>query len=367
MAESGPAFPKLIALPGCVRPVRVPVARFAEVKSAADLPDRLFFGRLQPAVFQTEKKGWRAEWRGAEGGRTRLRYAGQLSSLELKWREEEAVSLVTAEAFSELAQTVENIHPAAWMQKLAAAWQPQYNLRVFPHREEDAVVSRFPDGYRVTLILPAPADRLPELFELHQALQDDTALQSDLEASVRLHYSVVNYLEGCNPPMLAHPAGLVLQHVNLLGTPAAEAPVREVDPDGETAWTLRRSHYLYSAHLALFDAPLLVERLYTAGFIGPVGAPHELGAALLPYGYSFAAQNAWWFDAARTRRVFYPTLGDTADQSALVANSSAIWNKALLRDAQKAAEQCKAETAQAFVEGMRGAGESDGIGNTVLH
>ncbi|TSA19831.1 MAG: hypothetical protein D4R70_06725 [Betaproteobacteria bacterium] len=330
-------------------PVTLPVARFDAVKTAADLPDRLFMGRLEADSFRLEKKGWRADWRSPDG-LTRFRHAGHLSSLELQWMGEEAVTLVTAEAFSELAQTVQNIHPEAWMRRLAERLEAQWNVRVFPHREEDAVVSAFPDGYQLTLLLPVAADRLMALFDLHQAWATEQVFA--LEAHLRLHFSVVNYIEGRNPPMLAHPAGLVMHHVNALGTPAAEAPEKESDPDGEVAWTLRRSHYLYTAHIALVDAPVVIERLAAAGFIGAAGDALEMGAALMPLGYEYAAQNAWWFDTARARRIFYPTLGDSEDRNALASNSSAIWNKALIRDAQKAAEQCKADTARAVMEGL---------------
>lgn len=346
---SAPIFPKLIRMPSVGHPVALPVTRFEEVKTAVDLPSRLFFGDLVAGSFQLEKKGWRADWRSVDG-LTRFRYAGHLSSLELNYLGEEAVTLVTAEAFSELAQTVQNIHPEAWMRRLAERLEAQWNVRVFPHREEDAVVSAFPDGYQLTLLLPVAADRLMALFDVHQAWATEQAFA--LEAHLRLHFSVMNYIEGCNPPMLAHPAGLVIHHVNALGTPAAEAPARESDPEGEVAWTLRRSHYLYTAHIALVDAPGVIERLAAAGFIGAAGAGLEMGAALMPLGYEYAAQNAWWFDAARARRIFYPTLGDSEDRNALAANSSTVWNKALIRDAEKAAEQCKADTARAVMEGF---------------
>lgn len=348
------AFPKFIRLPTIERPFVMPVVRFDEVKSAADLPSRLGFGDVDPTHFQSEKKGWRAEWRSPDGGLTRFRYAGHLSSLELAWFGEEAVTLTTVESFADLALTMQGLNPAVWMTALDAHWSAVANVRVFPHREEDTVVAGFPDGYRVTLIMPVTADRLMSLFELHQRGQDDPAFAGPIEAFVRLHYSVVNYLEGRNPPILSHPAGLVLSHVNALGTPAAEAPLREVDPDGESAWTLRRSHYLYTAQISLRDVPQLLARLKAEDFIGPVGSAVELGAVLFPLGYEYAAHNAWWFDAMRNRRVFYPTLGDADDRNASAHHSGELWNKALVRDAQRLAEQCKADTVRAFVEGMSG-------------
>jgi hypothetical protein len=374
-AGSPPAFPKLLRLPEIQRPVTVPVATPAEVKSAEDLPSRLLFGDLVPGSFHRQKKGWSAEWRDAEGHQTRFRYAGHLSGLELRYLDDEVVTLVSVERFADLAQQAQNIHPGAWLDKLAKQLEVQYNLRVFPHREEDAVGADFPDGHLLTLVMPVPADRLMALFDLHKHLQDDPEIRTGIDAYARLHFSVVNYIEGRNHPMLAHPAGLVLHHVNALGTPAAEMPLREEDEDGVAAWTLQRSHYLYVAHCHLRDLGRFVNRLAGAGFIGPAGtgkegwptAP-EFGAALLPFGYEYAAQNAWWFDKDRHRRMFYPNFGDVDDRNQLGGQSGDIWIKALIRDAQKAAEYNKADTVRAFAEGMAMAGgEPPEAGPGTLH
>jgi hypothetical protein len=191
----------------------------------------------------------------------------------------------------------------------------------------------------------------------------------------------VNYIEGRNHPMLAHPAGLVLNHVNALGTPAAEMPVREEDEEGIAAWTLQRSHYLYIAHCHLRELSRFVARLAAAGFIAGPGTGNaqtgmkegwpsapEFGAALLPFGYEYVAQNAWWFDKDRRRRMFYPNFGDADDRNQLGGQSGDIWIKALIREAQKAAEFNKADTARIFAEGMAAtAGETPGADPATLH
>jgi hypothetical protein len=210
--------------------------------------------------------------------------------------------------------------------------------------------------------MPVAAERLMDLFELHKRLQKDAAIRTGIDAYLRLGFSVVNYLEGRNPPMLAHPAGLVLHHVNALGTPAAEMPVREEDEEGLAAWTLRRSHYLYVAHLHLREAARFAARLAEAGLLGAAdggeGYPRgpEFAAALLPFGYEYAAQNAYWFDKDRRRRMFYPSFADADDRNALGAVQGGaggdLWTKALIRDAMKLSEQFKADTARGFAEGL---------------
>jgi len=354
-----PAFPKLIRLPDIQRPPQVPVATLAEVKSAADLPNRLLLGDLDPASFTLQKKGWAATWRDTDGHLTRLRYAGHLSGLELSFAGDEVVTLVSAERFADLAQSAQNIHPGAWLDQLGQQFAARYNLKTFPLREDDAVGADFPDGHLFTLVMPVPADRLLALFDLHKRLQENVAIRAGIDAYVRLHFSVVNYIEGRNHPMLAHPAGLVLQHVNALGTPAAAMPVREEDDDGVAAWTLQRSHYLYIAHCHLRDLARFVAALAESGFIGDAGSaqegwPHaaEYGAALLPFGYEYVAKNVWWFDAERRRRLVYPTLGDADERSQLGGQGGDIWTKALIRDAMKAAEANKIETVRAYAEGL---------------
>ncbi len=357
---AGPAFPKLIGLPAVERRAIIPVAAQSEVRTAADLPNRLLFGDLVEASFKFEKKGWSAEWRDPDGHLTRYRYAGGLSSLELTYAGDTVVTLTTAERFDELRHTVQTIHPGGWLEKLAADLEARLNVRVFPHREEDSVAGDFPDGHMLTLVMPVPADRMMTLFDLHKTMRQDSALRTGIDAYLRYGFSVVNYIEGRNHPMLAHPAGLVLHHVNALGTPAAEAPQREEDEDGVHAWTLQRSHYVYVAHCHLRDARRFIDRLAGAGFIGSIdsgreGYPDgpEFGAALLPSGYEYAANNAWWFDAGRRRRMFYPRFADPADRESLGAGSGELWVKALLREAMKAAEYTRADTARAFAEGLR--------------
>jgi hypothetical protein len=359
MENIAPAFPKLIQLPAIQRPVTVPVDTLAEVRSAADLPGRLLLGDLVPDSFRYEKKGWSAEWRDADGHRVKLRCAGGLSSLELVYDGDEAVTLVTAERFAELAQTIQNIHPGAWLAKLAANLEARYNLRIFPHQEDDAVGGDFPDGHILSLVMPVPADRLMALFDLHKHLQSDAVIRGGIDGYLRYGFSVVNYVEGLNHPMLSHPAGLVLFHVNALGTPAAEMPVREEDEEGAAAWTLQRSHYLYVAHFHLRDAVRFMGRLAEAGFIASAEASQEgwpggaeFGAAILPFGYEYVATNAWWFDRQGRRRMFYPRFADADDRNQLGGNSSDIWVKAMIRDAAKAAEACRADTARVFAEGL---------------
>ena len=359
MSDSAPVFPKLLPLPSIERTVQVPVATPAEVKSAADLPSRFLLGDLVPESFKLVKKGWTAEWRDPDGHTVRFRFAGHLSSLEMSYDGDEVVTLITAENFVDLGQSIQNIHPGAWVDKLAARLEPAYNLRVFPHREDDAVGGDFPDGHLLTLVMPVAADRLMDLYELHKRLQTDVRLKTGVDAYLRLTYSIVNYLEGRNPSMLTHPVGLVMHHVNALGTPASDMPAREEDEDGTVAWTLRRSHYLYVAHLHLREVVRVVQRLAEAGFIGkkdgaPEGYPNgpEFAAAILPFGYEFAAKNAWWFDPDRRRRMFYPDFADTADRDALAGHSSEIFVKSLIRNAQKTALEFKADTAREFMEGM---------------
>ena len=182
MSDSAPVFPKLIPLPAVTRPVRVPVARLADVRSEADLPDRLFLGDLVAGSFRPEKKGWRAEWRDADGHYARLRCAGHLSSLEMRYDDDELVTLITAEQFSELGQSIRNIHPGAWLDRLAKRLEPLCNLRVFPYREEDAVGGDFPDGHLLSLVLPVAADRLPALDALYRQMQGDPAICTGVSA-----------------------------------------------------------------------------------------------------------------------------------------------------------------------------------------
>jgi len=365
MSDSAPVFPKLIPLPAVTRPVRVPVARLADVRSEADLPDRLFLGDLVAGSFRPEKKGWRAEWRDADGHYARLRCAGHLSSLEMRYDDDELVTLITAEQFSELGQSIRNIHPGAWLDRLAKRLEPLCNLRVFPYREEDAVGGDFPDGHLLSLVLPVAADRLPALDALYRQMQGDPAICTGVSAHACLTLSVVNYLEGANPGMLAHPVGLVMHHVNALGTPAADMPVRETDADGRVAWTLRRSHYILVTQVHLRDAARVVQHLVASGFIGrradaAEGYPHgaEFGACLMPFGYEYAARNIWWFDAAGRRRMFYPAFADADDRNGLAAHSGDLFARALLRDAARMAETFKAETARDFMEAMAAAPEA---------
>jgi len=359
MENTTPAFPKLIPLPAIQRPADIPVDTLAEVKSATDLPGRLLLGDLRPESFKHEKKGWSAEWRDADGHNAKIRYAGGLSSLELSYDGDEVATLVTAERFVELAQTIQNIHPGVWLSKLAEKLEARYNLRIFRHREEDAVAGDFPDGHLLSLVMPVPADRLMDLFDLHKKLQSDAAIRGAIDGYARYGFSVVNYLEGPNPAMLNHPVGLVLNHVNALGTPAAAMPLREENEEGATAWTLQRSHYVYVAHCYLRDAARFVDRLAGAGFIAAVdlakeGWPSgpEFGAAIMPFGYEYAATNAWWFDRQGRRRMFYPRFADADERNRIGGNSGDIWLKALIRDAAKAAEYCRSDTLRVFAEGL---------------
>lgn len=357
-AGPAPAFPKLIPLPVVERPVRLPAVAPGEVKSAADLPPRLLLGDLVADSFVTDAKGWSAEWRDADGPSLRVKCAGGLLGVEQQFAGLSGLSLVGAERFADLLHLLRQTYPKEWWDKLGEDLEARYNLRVFPPREEDPVGAAFPDGYLLALVLPVAADRLGDLFALHKAMAGDAGLRTEIKGYLRLGFSVVNYLEGRNPPMLSHPAGLVLHHVNALGTPAAELPVREVDETGQAAWTLRRSHYLYVAHCHLREAARLVARLSEAGFIGAAGGGEgypqgpEFAAALLPFGYEYAAANAYWFDARRTRRLFYPRFAEAEERNALGAGAGDIWIKALCRDAAKAAERNRADTLRAYAEGM---------------
>ncbi len=102
-----------------------------------------------------------------------------------------------------------------------------------------------------------------------------------------------------------------------------------------------------------------MSRLAGAGFIAKAGEaregyPHapKFGAALLPFGYEYAAKNAYWFDRDRRRRMVYPVFAEADDRNALGSQGGEVWIRALIRDAQKKSEQLKTDTARAFVEGL---------------
>ncbi len=303
--SSGLSFPAAIPLPPVKRPPRSGTKLLNEIRSGDDLPSRFLTGEL--ATFNSSPDGWTATFSDqVVQSEVTVTASGRIILIEetIDGQRTVFLSYPARGSWKDLAQPISATTPGALIRALGPTLSDRFNVHLVPWEEVWPSVATIPDGFMFDLYLPVPVARLMDLFQLHRRLAQENILPCSLSGQLRLHGSVVNYLEGKNGPEFEKAAELDVRNIFELGTPFFQQAQREVASGGSAAWTIRRTHYVYHAFSHYRCLPYLLRELLKGGLIGAApgssweeGFPHapEYEAWVMPY----PLMNFGWDNLAR--------------------------------------------------------------------
>lgn len=300
------------------------------IQSAAELPERLFFGDLDESSFQASGNTWSARYRGAFETGGLLSFNGRQVVIKQTFLGVPMLSACHVTSLGGLLRVV-GINSQAPLDNALQDWiGARMNVRVAPIPEEVPSAWYYPDGPARDIWLPVPTTRTRDLAKLHWMLGGLEPIGASLRGSFILGTSVVNYIEGRNGPNFEDPDRLCITALQALGLPPLDMPIRQQGADGSAAWTVSRMHYYYRLTGFLRDIPVLLDVLHRMGFVGSPGASDawpdapEYAALVLAPEMASAMDHLAWFDADRTRRVYLPTLDRNPAGIAYEFNADAL-------------------------------------------
>jgi hypothetical protein len=167
-----------------------------DVRTPAQLPQRLYLGSIVPDTFETHARGWSARYRDADPDTwVRLDYSSgpNLLSAGFTWRGIEGMAVfANGSDWQVFTRQMVRPLPRAWESELARACAARFNLSYQPAAPSAPSLVGFPDGVMMTLLLPVPPSRLPELTGRLDAIEADPAIKTAvgigvIEVRTRVH------------------------------------------------------------------------------------------------------------------------------------------------------------------------------------
>ncbi len=309
------SLPSQLVLPPLLTDrVLSPATALDQIRCAADLPERLFFGDLDESSFQSSGVGWTARYRGAFEMGGVLTFDGQQLVIDQTFLGARIRSACHASTLLEVLQIV-GLGSHVPLDNALQDWiGNRMNVRVVPTAEDVPSAWYYPDGPTRDIWLPIPTHRMRDLAGLHCVLAGIQKIGAGLRGSFILGTSVVNYVEGRNGAQFEDPGLLCIDVLQQLGLPPVELPVRQQPQTGPAVWTVQRLHYFYRLTGFLRDMPVLLEALHMLGFIGTPGASTgwpdapEYAAIVLAPELAGVMDHLAWFDPDHTRRIYLPRL-----------------------------------------------------------
>jgi hypothetical protein len=262
----------LFQLPAIAARRDTPLRPPAEVRSAADLPDRLFVGDLVPESFEITPGGWRARYEDAEpetwaelaferGERPRLRVSATWRGLQGPF------SQMPASGFGELARAA-LVLPPAWLDALRARLAG-VEAEIPAVHGETAFVGTFPDGWLMQVVVPVPARDLPRIGEFHRRIAEDPDRSTAVRAMLRPWWSFIEYAVGRSAVAEETPEAVAEQIADAWGLPVTEAPEFVDHPGGPRVLRAIRRHFNLEVTTSFRDFERALRALVESGLVVP--------------------------------------------------------------------------------------------------
>ena len=286
----------------------------ALVKSAADLPQYLILGDLDPSTFDRSASGWSARWQGTESDTYfNVAYKADVTQWEIRqtWCGlDGGFSLYPARMPLDKAivQALYTQFPGNWDGAAKSQLETAYQVTVVRQQEDAYTFCGIPDGAFRTIIFPIAVRNLRPVQQWIQGLVKESPLTYPVTVDAKLVFQVLNYLEGKAPDWTTQEAVAFNQSVIETGLTPHGFPVREVANDGSAAWTLRREIYFLFIRLPFAGLTDFLERMTTAN--GPIRASFdpdlrfELRPMVIPAAFEIQTESVAFWDLARTTRSF---------------------------------------------------------------
>ena len=263
------------------RPLRFPLPRIAarsdsspgppaDVRSAADLPDRLFVGDLVPGSFELRPDGWRARYEDAEPETSAdLEFLGgekPLLRVSVAFRGNHGlVSQTPACSFGDLARAA-IVLPEPWVEGLRERLAV-FAVEMLRAPSGPGFVATFPDGWLMKLLVPLPLRELSRVVAFHRCVEADAQRRTAVDVSLLPWWSCIEYAVGRSPVAEESPDAVAARDAEAWGLPQPEAPVFVDHPGGPRVLRLMRHHLNLDVSTSLRDFERVVRALVATGLV----------------------------------------------------------------------------------------------------
>ena len=291
----------------------------ALVRSAADLPQYLILGDLDPSTFECSAGGWSARWQGTEhDSHFEVLYKSASSRWEIRqtWCGlDGGTSFFPARMPLEkaIAQGLYTQFPRSWNEAARSQLESAYQLTVVEQPENAFSFCGIPDGAFRTIVLPVAVCNLRPMRQWIQDLVQESPLAYPITVEAKLVFQAINCIEGKAPAWTTQEAAAFSQSVVETGLAPQGFPAREVARDGSAAWTLRREIYFVFIGLPFAGLSDFLSRMASAdGPVRTVSDPDlrfELRPIVTPAGFELQTRSLALWDQARTTRSFLQFAG----------------------------------------------------------
>ena len=245
----------------------------AAVRSAADLPDRLFVGDLVPESFEVLPRGWRARYEDAAPETWAklefVRGKPPLLRVSAAFRGSDGFASQTpASGFGSLAHAA-IVLPQPW---LAALRERLAGLEIdlFDAPGGADFIGTFPDGWLMKIIVPVAVRDLSRIGVFHRCVEADPQRSTAVRSMLRPWSSWVEYAVGRSPVAAESPDAVAARIADEWGLPQIEAPAFFDHPEGPRVLRVRRHHFNLDVTTPFRDFERVVHALAESGLVMPV-------------------------------------------------------------------------------------------------
>lgn len=284
----------------------------ALVRSAADLPQYLILGDLDPSTFEQSAGGWSARWQGTEEDtHFEVAYKADMGRWEIRqtWCGlDGGFSLFPASMPLDkvIAQALYTQFPRNWDGAAKSQLESAYQVTIVEQPEDAYTLCGIPDGAFRTIVFPIAVRNLRPVRQWIQDLIEESPLAYPITVEAKLVFQALNYIEGKAPAWTTQEAVSFNQSVVETGLAPQGFPAREVANDGSAAWTLRREIYFLFIGLPFAGLTDFLSRMATeSGPIRTASDPDfrfELRPVVIPAAFEIQTESLALWDKSRTTR-----------------------------------------------------------------
>ncbi len=328
-----------------------------DVRSASDLPSRLYLGTLLAKSFRIMDSGWFVRYEDADPDtyvELEFKASQGLLTARFVWRGIEGMITDTPGTdWKSLEQHMSFSFPKLWEDEAMRCIEAEFNARYITHPRNFPVISNFSGGAYKTLVFPVPCYRLHELVGCLDSIEADQEIANVVSIYAVLTRAQIYYIRGACHDI---PAGLVkLAHYNRKRVGLACQSLPDVHPFKKflRLLELKRRVYLVHVSCSFRDLTRVIGHFHRQRFIGTFDG--NMGQSDYPGGMEWKAMI---FPACLEIQDFLPTLMDeqetrwlvyerlmSPDRLPLVAAVLDVGRKEALRRLQDAEVQAQSEPA----------------------
>jgi hypothetical protein len=266
-------LPGFIPFPRVRRPYRGWACAPSEVKTAEDLPSRLFLGDLAGFDPGDAPGHWTARYDDADAQTGAILYSGDsMLGLEQSWRSDTKFCGIAHSHYRNLMQVAESAD-TWWSKESAADLQSEYKVCWIWSDKDHPHVFEFPDGAFRVFVCPIPVGGLRGVLRFLDDLKTDPAIRCIVAAFAVLVRTWAKYPLAANPGLNAR--ALRLQDAFDVGLlPGDPAHFERDEVLGECV-VLPRLHYVLAIAVTFRELFRVAKRLACARILHRRDGPYE--------------------------------------------------------------------------------------------